>query len=130
MDRDEITSAYVGISKVMNVGYTGAGDRAFRTLATVVVTQTLFFIEVKDGFLHQALVNTNDAMRTVVVMNRRLLGGPPTNDQHFVRMVSADPVAPVIAFLETEKRLEVELGDLDCRKPGRYLVERRRRCLL
>jgi hypothetical protein len=130
VDRDQITSAYVGISKLMNIRDGGAGDRTFRTLATAVVTQTLFFIEAKDRFLHQALVNANDSMRTVVVMNRRLLSGPPTNDQHFDRIVPTNPVPPVIAFLESEIRLQFELGDLDCRKPGAYFFERGRGCLL
>src|SRR5688572_19919094 len=68
-------------------------------------------------------------MRTIVIMNRRFLSGPPTNDQHFNRFITTNPMAPVVAFLEAEVRLQVELGDLDRGKPGVNFFQRRRTCL-
>lgn len=108
----------------------GAGDRALRALTAGVVTQNLFFIETKNCFLHQSLFDQHNTVRTVVIMNRRFLSGPPTNDQHFDRFVTTNSMTPVVAFLESDIRLQIELGDLDCRKPGSYLFERRRGCLV
>jgi hypothetical protein len=105
MDRDEITSTYVGISKLMNVGHVGAGNRTFRTLASGVVRQALFFVVSKDTLEHPTLLNADNAVRTVVIVNRRFLSGPPTDDQHFDRVVTTDAVAPVIAFFESDVRL-------------------------
>lgn len=129
MNRDQITTAYFGISELMNVGDAGAGDRTLLALAACVVTQNLFIVEAKNRFLHQSLLDQNHAMRAVVIMNRRFLTGPPTNDQHFNRIVTANAMTPIVGFLESEVGLQIELGDLDCRKPGRYFIERRRGCL-
>src|SRR5690349_5496829 len=102
MDRDEITSAYVGISKLMNVGHTGAGNRTFRTLARAVENQALFVVVSKDRFRHQTLLNANCTVRAVVIVNRRFLSGPPTDDQHFDCFVTTNAVTPVVPLLEAE----------------------------
>src|SRR6185369_4653824 len=94
MDRDQITSAYVGISKLMNVGHVGAGNGTFGTLACGFVTQAPFFVVCEDRFPQHALLHTNDAVRTVVIVNWRPLTGPPTNDQHLDRIVTTNPMAP------------------------------------
>ena len=129
MDRDQITSAYVGISKLMNVGHVGAGNRTFRTLASGVVIQASFFVVTKHRFPHHTLLHANHPVRTIVIVNWRSLSGPPTNDQHLDRIVTANPMAPIIAFLEPEVRLQIELGDLDRGEPGINLLERGRVCL-
>src|SRR5690349_19363684 len=112
MDRDQITSTYVGISELVNIGHVGAGDRTFRTLAGGIVSQALFLVISKNRFEHQTLLNANHSVRTVVIVNRRFLSGPPTNDQHLDRLVTTNAMAPVITFLEAEVRLQIELGDL------------------
>ena len=126
MDGYEIPSAYVGISKLMYVGHACAGNRSFRTLAATVITQTLLVVEAESRFPHHTLLDADDSMRTVVVMNRRFLAGPPTNDQHLDGFVTTNAVAPVIAFLKPEVRSKVKLGDLDPGQPRGYLLQRRR----
>ena len=117
MDSDEILSAYVGISQLMNVGHFGAGNRTHRTCTTSVVTQTFFSVEREIGFPHQALLHTNDSVRAVVIVNRRLLAWAPADHQHLDGCIATNSMAPVIAFLETAVRLEVEIADLDIRNP-------------
>jgi len=113
MDRYKVLSTYFRISELMNVRYFGARDCANRTFPACVVTQALFSIKAEDRFPHQALLNSDHSMRAVVIMNWRFLSGPPTNDQHFDSFVSANAVTPVIAFLEPDEGLQIELGDLD-----------------
>jgi hypothetical protein len=48
-----------------------------------------------------------------VIMNRRFLSGPPTDDQHLDGVGFANAMTPVIAFLEPEVGLQIEMGDLD-----------------
>lgn len=110
----------------MYVGHACAGDRSFRTLAPRVITQTVLIVEAESRFPHHTLLDADDSVRTVVVMNRRFLAGPPTNDQHFDGFVTTNAVAPVIAFLKPEIWLKVELGDLDHRQPRVYLLQCRR----
>ena len=126
MDRDQITSAYVGISKLMDVGHVGAGNRTFRTLAGGVLSQASFFVVSKNRLRHQTLLNANHSVRTIVIVDWRLLSGPPTNDQHLDCLVATNAMAPVITLLESEVRLQIELGDLDCLEPGANFCERRR----
>src|ERR1051326_5814118 len=114
MDRDEITSAYVGVSKLMNVGHARAGNRSFRTLTSGVLSQASFFVVSKNRLRHQTLLNANHSVRTIVIVDWRLLSGPPTNDQHLDCLVATNAMAPVITLLESEVRLQIELGDLDC----------------
>lgn len=105
MDSYEILTTDFGISKLMNVRHRGTRDRACRTFATCVVTQTLLFVECKDGLPHKALVNSDNSVRTVVVVNRCLLARPPADHQHFDRVIAANSMTPVITFLEPYVRL-------------------------
>ena len=105
MDSNKILTTYVGISQLMNVGHLGARDRARGTFTTGVVTQAAFFVVRKDRFPHESLVNEDGSVRTVVVVNRRLLAWVPANHQHLDGFIAENSMAPVIAFLESEIRL-------------------------
>ena len=105
MDSDEVLTTDVGITKLMNVGHLGAGDRTRRTFATCVVTQATLFVVSEDRFPHQSLVNPDYSVRTVMVVNRRFLAWAPANYQHLDRLVPENSMAPVIAFFESEVRL-------------------------
>src|ERR1041385_4223041 len=113
MDRDEILSTDFRISKLMNVRLCGTGDRARRALATGVVTQTLLCIEREICFPHQPLLHTNDTVRSIVVVNRRLLAWAPADHQHLDRVVATNTMAPVVALFEPEIRLQIVIKDLD-----------------
>src|ERR1051325_704201 len=126
MDRDEILSTDVGISKLMNIRLGGTGDRARRTLATGVVTQTLLYIEREICFPHQALLHTHDAVRSVVVVNRRPLAWAPADHQHLDRVVATNAMAPVVALFEPEIRLQIVFEDLGAGEPRIQLFEIRR----
>ena len=52
-------------------------------------------------------MNTNGAVRSVVVVNGSFLTRPPADDEHLDGFVATNAVAPVVAFLETEVRLDV-----------------------
>ena len=97
----------------MNVRHFGTRDCAHRTFAIRVVTQTLVGIVRKDRLAHEALMNSDHAVRTVVVVNRRLLAWAPANHQHLDRIIAAHSMAPVVAFLESEVRLDLDIVDLD-----------------
>ena len=97
----------------MNVRHFSTRDCAHRTFAIRVVTQTLVGIERKNRLAHQALMNSDHAVRTVMVMNRRLLAWAPANHQHLDRIVAAHSMAPVIALLESDVRLDLDIVDLD-----------------
>ena len=97
----------------MNVRHSGTRDCAHRTFTTRVVTQTLTDIERKDRFLHQPLMHSDNTVRTVVIVNRRLLPWAPADHQHLDHFVAAHSMAPVIAFLEPDVRLEIDIEDLD-----------------
>ena len=113
MDSDEVLTTYVGITKLMNIGYFGARDRTPRTFATSVVTQATLLVVRKDRFPHEALMNLDYSARTVVIVNRRLLAGPPADHEHFDRVVATNSMPPVITFLEADVRLEINVVDLD-----------------
>src|SRR5262249_48730889 len=117
MDRNQILSTDFGISKLMNVRLCGTGDRARGTLATGVVTQTLLCIEREICFPHQPLLHAHDAVRSVVVVNRRLLAWAPADHQHLDRVVATNAMAPVVALFETEIRLQIVIDDLDAGEP-------------
>src|SRR6185369_14762495 len=117
VNSDEVLATDVGITKLMNVRDFGAGNGSCRTLATGVITQALSIVVSKNRFPHQSLVNANNTMRTVVIVNRRLLAGPPADHQHLDRFVPTNAMAPVIAFLEAEVRLQIRFEDFDARNP-------------
>src|SRR6185503_3823060 len=101
----------------MNVGLCCSGDRARWALTTGVVTQTLLSVEREICFPHQALLNANDSVRAVVIVNRCLLAWAPADHQHLDRIVPTNTMAPVVAFLEPDVRLQVVIEDLDAGKP-------------
>ena len=113
MYSDEVLTTDVGITKLMDVGYLGARDRPLRTFATGVVTQATLFVVREDRFPHEALMNADYSMRTVVIVNRRFVAWAPANHQHLDCLIAENPVTPVIAFLESDVRLEIRIDDLD-----------------
>ena len=58
-----------------------------------------------------------------MIVNRRLLTRTPTDHQHFDRLIATNSMAPVIAFLETKKRLQIGLVNLDVRDPVIQIFE-------
>jgi len=120
---DEVLTTDFRIAELVNVWYFGACDRAGWTFTTRVVTQTLVFLIGENGFPHQALMNFYHAVRTVVIVNRRLLAWAPADHQHLDGCVAANSMAPVIAFLESDVRLEVQVEDLDAGNPVVYQLE-------
>ena len=105
MDSDEVLTTDVGITKLMNVGYFGPRDRTHRTFAAGVVTQATLFVVREDRFPHEALMNPDNAVRTIVIVNRRFLAWAPANHQHLDRLVAENSMAPVITFFESDVRL-------------------------
>lgn len=105
MDSDEILTTYVGITKLMNIGYLGARDRTLRTFATGAVTQATLFVVRKDRFPHEALMNADYSVRTVVIVNRRFVAWAPANHQHLDRLIAENSMTPVITFFEPDVRL-------------------------
>ena len=105
MDSDEVLTADLGITKLMNVGHPGACDGTGRTFATSVVRQAAFFVVRKDCFPHESLVHEDGSVRTIVVVNRRLLAWVPANHQHLDRFIAENSMAPVVAFLKSDVRL-------------------------
>ena len=113
----------------MNVGPCRTRHRARRTFAASVVTQTFFLIESEVCFPHEALLNADHAVRTIMVVNRSLLAGSPADNQHLDSFITTHAVTPVISLLESDVRLEIEIQDLDVRKPQIQLFKRWRRSL-
>ena len=113
MDGDEVLTAEFRISKLMNVIHGSTGYRAYVTFAIAVVTQALLTVEGEDCFRHQTCMNPNDAVRTVVIVNRRLLAGPPTDHEHLDGFITTNSMAPVITFLESDVRLQIDIADRD-----------------
>ena len=105
MDSDEILATDVGITKLMNVWYLGTRDGTRRTFATGVVTQATIFVEGEDRFPHEPLMYPDDSVRTVVIVNRRLLAWTPADHQHLDRFVAKNSMTPVITFFESDVRL-------------------------
>ena len=97
----------------MNVRNISACDGAERTFATAVETQTLLVIVSEDGLAHESVVNANYSVRAVVVVNRRLLAWAPADHQHLDRFITTNSMAPVITFLESDVRLEIEIVNLN-----------------
>lgn len=126
MDSDEVLTAELRISKLMNVGHGGTGHRAHRTIATRVITQAFFTVVSKDCLAHETLMYADSSVRTVVIVNRRFLPGSPANHKHFNRFIATDSMTPIITFLKSDVILKILRDDLDVRKPGIYLFERRR----
>ena len=113
MDRDEVLTAEFGISKLMDIGHGGTCHRARRTFAIGVVTKALLAVESKDCFAHETLMNADHAVRAVVIVNRRLLAGPPTDHKHFDRFIATNSMTPVVTFLESDVWLQIRIHDLD-----------------
>ena len=126
MDGDEVLTAEFRISKLMNVGHGGTGHRAHRTIATRVITQALFVIESKNCLAHETLMYADGPMRPIVIVNRRLLPGTPADHEHFDCFIATNSMTPIVTFLESNVILKIRRDDLDVRKPGIYLFERRR----
>ena len=117
VNRDEILTTDFGISELMNVRHFGARDCAGRAFTTRVVTQTLLVVVLENRFPHQTLLNSYHTVRAVVIVNRRLLTRTPTDHQHLDRLIATNSMAPVIAFLEAEVRLQIGLRNLYVRDP-------------
>ena len=113
MDRDEVLTAELGISELMNVGHGGACHRARRTFAIGVVTKAFLAIESEDCFGHETLMNADRAVRTVVIVNRRLLARPPADHEHFDRFIATNSMTPVVTFFESDVGLELRVHDFD-----------------
>ncbi len=124
MNSDQILTTDFRIAQLMNVRYFGASNGASRAFSTRVVTKTLLFIVRKDRFPHEALLYQDYSVRTVVVVNRRLLARSPADHQHLNRIIAAHAMAPVISFLESDVRLQIDIENLYAGKPGIYLLQR------
>ena len=96
-----------GISELMNVRHAGAGHAARGTLTARAVAQAAFLLVAEDCFPQEPFVDTNDAMRSIVVMNGSSLTRPPADDEHLDGIIATNPVTPVVAFLETKVRLDI-----------------------
>ena len=105
MDGDEVLSTDVGITKLMNVRYLGPRDRTRRTFATRVVTQATLIVVREHRFPHEPLMHPHDSVRSVVIVNGRLLSGAPTDHQHLDCGVTKNSMSPVITFFEADVRL-------------------------
>src|SRR5215213_2441595 len=123
VNSDEVLTTDFGISELVTVWYFGARARAGRTFTTRVVTQTLLFLVREDRFPHQALMNSNNTVRAVVIVNRRLLAWAPADHQHLDSRVAANSMAPVIAFLEAGVGLEILSEDFNAGEPVVQLCE-------
>jgi len=117
VNRDEILTTDFGISELMNVRHFGARDCASRAFTTRVVTQTLLVVVLENRFPHQTLLNSYHTVRAIVIVNRRLLSRTPTDHQHLDRLIATNSMAPVIAFLEAEVWLQIEVRNLYVRDP-------------
>jgi hypothetical protein len=87
------------------------------------VTQTLLFVVRENRFPHQALMNPDDTVRPVVIVNRRLLAWAPADHQHLDGFIATNSMAPVVAFLETDVRLEIDVTNVDTRNPIVQLIK-------
>ena len=105
MDSDEILTTDIGITELMNIGYFGARDRTLRTFATGVVTQATLLVVREDRFPHEALMNADYSVRTVVIVNRRFVAWAPANHQHLDGLIPKNAMTPVITFFESDVRL-------------------------
>ena len=68
-------------------------------------------------------MNSHYPVRAVVIVNRRLLAWAPADHQHLDGGIAANSMAPVIAFLEPDVRLEVEIANVYARNPIVQLFE-------
>lgn len=124
MNGNQVLTTNFRISELVNVGPCRTRHRACRTFPAGVVTQAFFLIESEVCFPQDALVNADDAVRTIMVVNRSLLAWSPADNQHFDSLIATNPVTPVIPLLESDVRLEIEVEDLDVRKPQIQLFKR------
>lgn len=124
MNRNKVLSTYFGITELMDVGHAGPSHRPGGTLAACAVTQAAFLLVAEGRFPHQSFMDTDDTMRSVVIMNRGFLTGPPADYQHLDGLVTTNPVAPVVSLLKSKERLDFQRRYLDVRQPLIELFER------
>jgi len=106
MDRHHVLLTDVRVSELVNVGDVGTGNGSGWILAGTLIFQTTRGIISEGCFPHGAFTDAHAAMRTIVIVNRRPLPRSPTQDQHLHKVVAADEVTPVVAFLETDVGFE------------------------
>jgi hypothetical protein len=111
VDSNKILSTDFGISELMNIGDVGPGHGSGGTLTACVVAQTGFLLVAKGRFPHQSFVDSDDSMRSVVIVDRSFLTGPPADNQHLDGIVTTNPVAPVVSLFKSEVRLDFQ-GDI------------------
>lgn len=124
VDSNEILSAYFWISELVNIGHVGPGHCSRGTLAAHVVAQAAFLLVAEGRFPHKSSVDTDDTMRSVVVVNRCFLTGPPADNQHLDGCITTNPVTPVISLFKSQVRLYIDWIYLDIRQPRTDLFER------
>src|SRR5689334_22170292 len=124
MNRNQVLSTYFGITKLMNVGRAGPGHRSGGTLAARVVAQAAFLLVAEGRFPDQSFMDTDNTMRSVVIMNRGFLTGPPADNQHLDGLVATNPVAPVVSLFESKERLDFQRRYLDVCQPRIDCFER------
>jgi len=124
MNRNQVLSTYFGITELMDVGHAGPGHRSGGTLAARVVAQAVFLLVAEGRFPHESFMDTDDTMRSVVIMNRGFLTGPPADNQHLDGIVTTNPVAPVVSLFKSEVRLDFQGRYLDICQPRVDLFER------
>lgn len=118
MNGDKVLSADVRIAQLMNIRYSRAGNFSGRTFSRRLVAKSSFVIKAEHSLPHQPPLDFYDAMRTVVIVNRRSLAWSPTNNQHLYGFVSTNTMSPVVTLFKTQVRLKVDFGNLNAREPG------------
>lgn len=97
---DQVLSADIRITQLMNIGNIGTCDRAWGMFARSFVFKALDRIEAKDCFPQYAFADLNGPMGTVVIMNRSSVSGVPTEDQHLYKFVTTNSMPPVVGFFK------------------------------
>ena len=125
MDRDEVLATDVRIAELMDVGFRCTRNFTRRTLASALVAQSLFIVVSEHRLPHQTFLDSDDAVRSIVVVNGSLLSGPPTDNQHFHRCVTTNAMTPVVSFFKPKVWFKVARGNVNLRESLADIFDRR-----
>src|ERR1041384_4501554 len=92
MQSDEVLAAHVRVAELMYVGHVCAGDCARRPIAPRAINETAPRVHLKHRLPHDARPNTHDAVRTVVIVDRRALPRSPTEHEQLDILVAKDAI--------------------------------------
>jgi hypothetical protein len=128
MKRYKVAAILLQIEELVYVWHVGAGDYTRTPAVGIVGPNMSLGRSLEHRLRHHALADQNHSNRAAVVVDRRALTLPPTQQQHLGVLAAYDQVSSVLVIRKESIPFVISLPDQQGREPVDDLGERGNSC--